>query len=464
MPDNEIITGIRDVIVNFLTDRSILNRYIINTKSPSEVERILSRNTKFSPRDLIAFLIMPRAESTTVELQNYAAATGGAIVRKQTFFIKRMFLSDTIFDDINQRYVSDLYLDSKDMNTFLGLYPIACDGTTVNLPDTPAVREEYPVPDKTPLEAPQARAEVLRDTLNGSVVAMELAPESSSERELAIQAINRLPDHLRQNSVFIFDRGYAGAAFMLKLQSMDVQYAIRLPKKFNKEIDAFYDSDSDTADVIVEMSRSNWHHKGKHSFEAMGLNHHQCPPLMIHLVKARLCTGETEVLAYRIKGRHLTPAEGYALYGLRWGVETAIDEFKNQLQLEVFSGNSPLAVRQDVKAKVIAYNIGVMTARAATAAIGVDIAPEQSTEPAEAGQPRVRVKVNLNVGWYYIKVMIAQLLTLPRQRLGEILTQVVKELEINVNTYVLDRHLPHNPKPKRTAGKYITFTNYKRAI
>lgn len=455
---------VRDEIVKILTNRSNLNKYIINTDSTRPADRIFSRNSKFPLENMLAFMIMPRAESTAVEFAAFAEATGTEPIRKQTFFMKRRQLKDTLFDAINREYLSDMYLEATGLRTWHGLFLIACDGTTVKLPDTGDINDTYGKvrTDKREYGCPQIRMEVLRDVLNGPVFGVETESISCTEHKLALQAIGSLPGHIVDNSVFIFDRGNIGAAFFLRLQSSDIQYVIRLPRNFNKEVDSFFSSSEETADVLVEMSKANWHTKGKDSFRNLGLNPGNCPPVMLHLVKCRLSSGDTEVLAVRINGYHLSGAEAYDLYGLRWSVETSIDELKNQLQLEVFSGNTVLAVLQDIKAKVIAYNMGIRIAREATRSIGgSDVAmPGENPD----GKSNRRIKVNLNIGWFYIKKMIARALLSPPDQTPGILTQALTDLKLNVEEYELGRHLPHETGSGYPLGKYITYTNYKRAI
>ena len=452
--------NVKEEIVKFLTDRMDLERYIINKPQEQPAGRIFSRNTKFPLEDMLAFMIMPRTESTAVELAEFAELTGRDAVCKQTFFMKRRQISDGLFDEINRRCVGDLYSGAVPLRKWNGLYLLAFDGTTLKLPDTPDINISFPKGSNNKGEYPYplARAEVVKDVLNGTVIDIQVDTMSASEPSLALRSIGTLPRDLVDQSLFIFDRGYIGAAWFMWLSLNDIQYIVRLPRGFSKDVDSFFVSGEERTDIRLDMSRSNWSNKGAKAFASLGLEPGECPPVMLHLVKCRLSTGETEVLAIRIKAGVPSCAEAYELYGDRWGVETTIDEFKNELQLEVFSGNSVLSVMQDIKAKIVAYNMGVGIARRATESL------EGLTEGRGDTQGSRRIKVNLNVGWHYLKETIARILAYPPDETERFLTETLKNLKRNLEEYELDRHLPHHSGLSPSGGKYVTFTNYKRAI
>lgn len=466
---------IREEIVKNLTNRSDLEKYIINIPKGRTASSVFSRHSRFSLEDMLAFMIMPRTESTTVELSEFAEFTGRKAVCKQTFFMKRLQLSDRIFDEINRIWVNNFYTSESSPDKWKYLYLLAFDGTTVKLPDTRDVAASFPKASNKSGNCgqPLALMEVLKDVLNGIVLDIQIGTISEPERKLAIRSIEALPRDMIDSSLFIFDRGYIGAAWFAWLHKNDIQYIVRLPRKFNKEVDAFFKSDDETADVLIDMSNRTWSDTGREGFLSLGLDPDTAPPVMLHLVKCKLSTGETEVLAVRMRKEIPSCTEAYELYGKRWGVETTIDELKNQLQIEVFSGNSVLSVKQDIKAKIIAYNLGIYLAIGATESLEVQHVDKDVGSVGEAcdhlseiddGSGGSKVKVNLNIGWYYLKEMIARILLCPTDEIDGILTETLKNLERNIVEYKLDRHLPHVIHSTRSVGKYITFTNYKRAI
>lgn len=465
MSEYILYNTIKADIVNFLTFHEILESYIINTNISESKENIFCRNTKFSLFNMLAFMIMPRAESTAVELANFASISGCEHICKQTFFKKRIQLSDTIFDYFIYRWNMKMYSSSPVLRTWHGFFIIALDGTTIKLPATPEIKKYFGINrnQKGEYGYPLAVVEVAKDVLNGNILDCRIGTHEDSERMMAKDIIDGFSQDFKDQFIAILDRGYIGIAMFLWMQLSGIQYVVRLKKGAYKEVDAFFESNDQYRDVLIEMGDTYWKKGGKKSFENYGLEADKCPQLMLHLVKCKLDTGENEVLAVNLKGELPTPDEVRTLYGLRWRTETTIDELKNQLQLEIFSGNTPLTVKQDIKSKILAYNIGIEIANQATSSLKQNETKEAEVEK-EAAHKQKRVKVNLNIGWHYIKIFIVKLLLSDPNDINEILTDTVIELKSNVEEYELNRHLPHKLRSGPNKGKYITYTNYKRAI
>lgn len=462
---NITYNNVKDEIVKLLTSPTDLKRYVINKTDLNSAEKVFSRNTKFSLENMLAFMIMPRTESTSVELKKFAIFTGQESVCKHTFFKKRKQLDDSFLDEINHRWNHNMYLSDVVLKKWHNLYLFAFDGSMIRVPDTEEIerafgkgRNQFGI-NGTPL----ASLEVVRDILNGNIYDIEIGAQTVSEHMNAKSIIERMPKWVIEKILCIFDRGYIGAALFLWLNLSHIQYLIRLPRGFNKEVDSFFTSKETEADVCINMSAVNWLKKGKRSFERFGLDPQKCPPVMLHLVKCVLSSDEVEVLAMRINGEIPSAAEVRKLYGMRWAVETTIDELKNQLQLEVFSGNSVLSVKQDIKSKVIAYNIGTQIANCASAEIEEEKCKNEGHK-CRIHKGEEREKVNLNIAWYYLKELIVKLMLYPPDKIDVILTETVNNIKKSVEVYKLDRHLPHSDWTTPFRGKYITYLNYKRAL
>ena len=78
----------------------------------------------------------------------------------------------------------------------------------------------------------------------------------------------------------------------------------------------------------------------------------------MRLVRVELNTGEVEVLATSLLDEQAYPTVWFAkLYQLRWGVEELYKRDKLRLEIENFSGRTPLSLRQDFHAKILAENL-----------------------------------------------------------------------------------------------------------
>jgi hypothetical protein len=84
-------------------------------------------------------------------------------------------------------------------------------------------------------------------------------------------------------------------------------------------------------------------------------------PIRVRLVRVTLRGGETEVLATSVLEEERLPARLFgALYHKRWSAQEHIKRQKRWTEVENLSGRSPLAVRQDIQAKILAMNLAAM--------------------------------------------------------------------------------------------------------
>ncbi len=79
-------------------------------------------------------------------------------------------------------------------------------------------------------------------------------------------------------------------------------------------------------------------------------------PLKLRFVRIELETGEIEVLVTNIL-EGIEHVEFVDLYHKRWFVEESYKQMKSRVEIENFTGKSPLAVRQDFYAKIFTGNL-----------------------------------------------------------------------------------------------------------
>lgn len=446
---------VRELIVSCISDKnSFINKYY-NSSSCTPIHEPFSRNTKFCLVNMLSFMIMPRAASTTVELIKFAQLTHSPLVTKQAFFMKRRLISAELFEDILKGITSEFYYYGKEgLATYKGRYILAVDSSILTLPDTPEMRELYGREGrrKSAPGNPSLRIVVVRDVLNGMIVGVKIAPLSESEQFMAVDLIRQLPEYLTHNSIFVFDRGYFGSVLFTTLHNLGLQYVSRLPRGFNKDVDCFFRSMDAQRDIRLAMSDVNWKRKASKSYERAGIAPESAPQIYLHLYRYKLISDETEVLATRIFSDAFTASDIYRIYGLRWRVEISLDELKNELQLEIFSGYTNLAIRQDILCKIIAYNIGITLAAAANQRL------------AKKHGGICNTKVNLNIAWLILKPALASLLLIPPGHIRPLLYRIIEELCRSKITIRPGRHNPHIKRIRNINGKYVTYTNYKRSI
>jgi hypothetical protein len=104
----------------------------------------------------------------------------------------------------------------------------------------------------------------------------------------------------------------------------------------------------------------------------LGLNF---KPIKLRLVRVALDTGETEILITSLLDRQSYPHDCFAeLYHHRWPVEEDYNHMKHRLEIENFTGKSPLTVYQDFHAKVLTKNLAAILAHSGQELVDLETA------------------------------------------------------------------------------------------
>ena len=252
-----------------------------------------------------------------------------------------------------------------------------------------------------------------------------------------------------EDSLTLFDRGYPGFALMYLMNNQEVprHFVMRCKVGFNKEVKQF--SQSSKISKVIDMKATS------HSIATLREHGYIIPPettIKVRMVKVLLSSGEVEILLTNLYDQNLYTNEDLKfLYGLRWGIETTYGKQKNQLQMEQFSGHRVICIQQDYAASVFVANLQ-------------SLIEKQSEEFLDqVNQKRIhQYKINRNVSWASLKHNIVKLFLNKNPK--QILLQLQKAFERNLEPIRPGRQNPRKKKVKRLNGKYQTLTNYKRAI
>ena len=130
------------------------------------------------------------------------------------------------------------------------------------------------------------------------------------------------------------DRGYPSAELIDAIMNAGHKFIMRCPKGFLRGM------------KLPEMDNTLEHKfsKLKHS-------------LKIRVVKIQLSSKETQCLITNILDSQITPDDFKWAYQKRWGIETKYNDVKNKLQIECFTGYSPVTVLQDFYATMFLANL-----------------------------------------------------------------------------------------------------------
>lgn len=273
-------------------------------------------------------------------------------VTKSAFSQARKKLDHKAFIELDKDQVNYFYQHCT-YNKWKGFRLIAIDGSTCRLPNSYKIVEEFGISDTSETGVPiiLARLSQAYDMLNHITIDAKISNYHTSEHELAEGHI----DSLEKGDIALFDRNYASFWLFSALINKKAHFCARLKIgswKIAKQLVA-----SGKKEIISEIYPSK---ASKKKCRKLGL---PCSPFKLRFISVLLDTGEIEVLATNLINSEKYPDEIFKeLYHMRWFVEESYKQMKSRLEIENFSGKSPLSIRQDFYAKVLTANLTAIIA------------------------------------------------------------------------------------------------------
>jgi hypothetical protein len=176
--------------------------------------------------------------------------------------------------------------------------------------------------------------------LNGVMMDVSLFPYAASERHIAELHLKALQKCKLEKELVLMDRGYPALDLFDSFNDKGVNFLIRCPQKgFIKEIQHLKNED----EMISHLYRS----KGSKDKREISLR----------AITIKLDNEDEEILLTNLFDKAFTVQDFKELYRLRWNIETRYDDIKNKLQIENFSGNTPIAILQDFYATMYLTNM-----------------------------------------------------------------------------------------------------------
>lgn len=328
----KILPAILDACHRLLHDPEFLRRA---RTSPNA----FTRSRKLSFADYMLFLISGAKNSLQAELNHYLDMTNreDQTYSKQAFSKGRQRIRPEAFKELSDVVVRSVFMQSV-TRTWENHHLLAIDGSRLNLPINPALSQEFGEQITGGAAQPQALCSCLFDVLNGIIVDARLDGCRGNERKHAEEMIRALDAGLVTNPLFLMDRGYPSYEMIALFEQLGYKYLMRCDTTFLRSI--YWDG----VDTVVT-------HKFSKAKE----------PIQFRLVTVALPSGEAEYLITNVYDSELTVEKFSDLYHQRWGIEVRYNDLKGKLQIENFTGNTPVAVRQDFFATLYLANLaGVM--------------------------------------------------------------------------------------------------------
>lgn len=323
------------------------------------------RNRLLNCRFLFLFILNLLKQSIAIELINFSQYFNSPSVTRSALSKARVKLSPSAFISLNNILTNEFYADNLIQN-FNGLNIYAIDGTTLELPiDSQNIIEKYGgATNQTNSVVPMARASYLYDVINGIVFDAIIAPYKASERDLAIQHLEKLREcrslESLQKSLVIMDRGYPSAALIIYMVMHNIPLLMRCNKKFMKEIDSI--AAAGKRDKIIKFSVDR-EGTAKVAIQKLFPNLPRKSVITLRVIIVTLNTGEKEILITTLLDKQEYPFKIFLkLYFNRWGIEGIYKFHKVDLRVENWSGKSCIVIEQDFHALVLASNARALIA------------------------------------------------------------------------------------------------------
>jgi hypothetical protein len=313
-----------------------------------------SRNRKLPLSTLILYFCNLIKSSYQPELNKFWKILSGSVVAqnvvsKAAFCKARQKLKSEAFVELNTKMVR-YFNEHANPQTWNGLFLKAVDGSTVKLPNSPEIIEHFGTWNPRlggPL--PMARISQLFDPLNGITHHALIAPKSTGERELAAKHF----EHLNERDLVLLDRGYPAFWLFKLILFYKANFCSRISCKKWKIIRQFMKSGRREQVIMLHIPAT--------SIAACKKFHLDTNPIRLRLVRVELESGESEVLISSLIDSEKYPHHLFAeLYHDRWPIEEDYKVMKCRIEVENFSGKSPLSVYQDFHAAVFSKNITAM--------------------------------------------------------------------------------------------------------
>lgn len=317
---------------------------------------------------LVVFMMNLLTKTLQVELIRFlkllAGQTSTVSVSKQAFSQARQKVSDQTFCRLNEQLVDEFYTENT-YATWQGYRLIGIDGSTVQLPESDAIRQEFGCSvNQCGPGMPLGRVSVAYDLENGLSIDARLTPYGRGERDLALEHLTAITASDQRTlgcrghagDLVLFDMGYPALDFIARFVLAGKDVVIRTPDSRIKEVHAAIHAASDDQMIQIPLQTARRRMSPKLLAQYPDLD--PAWTLTLRVLTIALDDGCPEYLLTTLLDQERFPTSIFhGLYGKRWGSETHYDVVKNILEIENFTGKSVLAVRQDFSATVLTSNI-----------------------------------------------------------------------------------------------------------
>jgi hypothetical protein len=386
-------------------------------------------NNKMNFKSIVLFILNFVKKSLQLELDDFfnKVKESDEGITKQAFSQARQKISPTAFIKMSDEIIKWFYRDT-DFKTYKGYRLLGIDGTVLEISNTEKLREHFGYIENQTIKVARSRASGLYDIENDMMISTEIGTYKSSERAIAENLITRLNDLGSYNDLILFDRGYPSRDFISFLEKKNSKYLMRVSTAFLKEV-----VNAPKSDQIIEVL-------------------YKKRILKMRVLKFKLDCGTIETLITNLFEEELNIGDFKKLYFKRWGIEVKFNEIKSKLQIENFTGETPIAIEQDFYATIYLSNMVALAKKDAN-----KIIDEENKD--KNLKYEYKVNANILIGKLKDSLILMLLEKRPRKR-SKMLKNIIAEISRNTIPIRENR----NYKRKMTLRANKNAMNKKRAL
>jgi Transposase DDE domain. len=374
-----------------------------------------TRKRKVTAEWITFGILNSRGLTQKMELRKYQQMTGKKTEISQWGYTKaRLKIHPKVFDWLNQEYLHMYYCeDNEQLQTFKGYIPTAIDGSDIHLPSSPETQSKYGDSNAwSDYPVVMGSASCAYDVINHMILDACLNKYKHCERDSARTHIRNIGERYPQEHIYIFDRGYPSAEFLMELIDQELYFLFRLGgKTFQREQKAL-SSEDEWIDICFDQTRMN-PYRGTSLYEKMA----ERGKLHLRMVRIELAEGVQQVLLTNLPDDTFPLEDLKTLYHLRWDIETVYNTLKSKMQLENFSGKLPQIIEQDFFVTIYLYNL-------------ISDIQQQSLLDAEKKKTKHEMKPNENMAIGIVKDNLVRMaLEEDGNKRAEIFSGIIEEIK-----------------------------------
>ena len=297
------------------------------------------RKRKMPFCDIIWFIMSRSSKNLQTELDDYFDKRSADTVSRQAFSKSRENIKHEAFIDLNDLLVQKFEHEGGDISTYRGYRLFSTDGTLIDLPNTPQLRDRFGYSSNgSDKKFAKGLAVTAFDVLSKITIFAELYRYDDSEKRRILDIVDGFEKLYNDPVIWLLDRGYPSFELFSRLEHNRQNFVIRVSSQSLKEINS-----SNKADQIITITR-------------------KARTIKLRVVNIPLITGENERLVTNLFS-DFSLVEFEELYAKRWGIETNYRFLKRKVCLETFTGESETAVLQDFHASIVVLNMATIAER-----------------------------------------------------------------------------------------------------